>query len=81
MCECICIRHGLSGLVKNEFYRRKIKENTMVCLDSKRQKATKKMWVFIVLGTCATGETFEMFAGNQEKKANTKFMDLPCCRT
>ena len=53
----------------------------MVCLDSKRKKATKKMCVFIVLGTCATGETFEIFPGNQEKKANTKFMDLPCCRT
>ena len=40
--DCICILHGLSDLVKKEFYCRKTKENTTVCLDSKRQKATKK---------------------------------------
>ena len=79
MCGCICILHGLSGLVKKEFYCRKTKENTTVCLDSKRQKATKKMWVFIVLGT--TGKTGEIFPGSLEKKANTNFMDLPFCIT
>lgn len=42
----------------------------MVCPDSKRQKANKKMWVFIVLGT--TRKTCEIFPGSQEKKkANT----------
>ena len=55
---------GLSGLGKKEFYCRKTKENTTVCLDSKRQKATKKMWVLIVLGT--TGETCEIFPGSRE---------------
>ena len=33
---------GLSGLVRKEFYCRETKENTTVCLDSKRQKATQK---------------------------------------
>ena len=37
------------------------------------------MLVFIVLGT--TGETCEIFPGSQEKKVNTKFMDLPFCIT
>ena len=40
--DCICILHGLSDLVKKEFYCRKTKENTTVCLDSERQKAAKK---------------------------------------
>ena len=55
-----------------------------MCLDSKRQKATKKMWVFIVLGT--TGETCEIFPGSLEKKANKIYgfailynMKRTCC--
>ena len=40
--DCICILHGLSDLVKKEFYCRKTKENTTVYLDSERQKAAKK---------------------------------------